>query len=110
MDISWGVALSAHFLAGEFNPVHPFVRYEDAPFVAGAFLNSESNLSFAAGVSFGEPCWTEVGLSTGYAAAPVLPFVRFGCQVSEKAHLVAFPAYNVTTNQVGAVFALELRF
>lgn len=77
--ISFGLALSLHFLPGEWNSVHPMVWLEHEGWSAGLMLNSEEQLSIIGGYTFTQDkFWAELGLATGYNAAPVVPWFRAG--------------------------------
>jgi len=105
------IATTAHFLPGDWNEVHPGIRYESEPFVAAAFHNSEGNLSVALGLiarrdigAFSGFC--EAGATTGYAYADVVPFLRCGL---EQGRFRAFVAPAATVGgDIGAVVGLEM--
>lgn len=105
--ISLCLALSHHLLAGDWNEVHPCVRFEHEQFIAGAFLNSENRVSAYAGYELSrDPWFLELGVATGYSAYPVVPFARAGVDLGQ--NLRAFVAPGVkTTGEVGAVIGLE---
>lgn len=100
------LALSVHLLPGEWNAVHPCVRLESGGWVAGAFLNSERNVSFSVGREWQDgPWWLELGLATGYTGGPVVPVVRAGYDLG-RARLFAAPAATVE-GDIGVVLGIE---
>ena len=103
------LALSAHLsLPGDWNEVHPCLRYQDGAFIAGAFLNSENQVSAYAGVELQQGAtWLELGAVTGYSGADVLPFIRAGVDLSEQTRLFVAPAY--ANGEVGAVLGVEFQ-
>ena len=102
MSLLFGIAFTAHVLAGDWNEVHPLVRYEREGWTAGAMLNSESNFSVLAGYTFRhEDLWLELGGATGYSGGPVVPWIRAG-------YRGAFIAPAATTEgEIGLVFGLQ---
>lgn len=108
-DLSLGMALSQHMLPGDWNERHPYVRYETPKgWAAGAFRNSEGDLSLTGGRVFrNDDGWfLDMGLATGYEAAPVVPFVRGGY---EKGPARVFVAPAATKNgDIGGLFGLEI--
>ena len=112
MELALGLALSTHLLAGDWNEVHPYGRLafpvtESVSVAAGAFLNSEGNVSATLGLSGGEAIWWELGVATGYSGGAVVPFGRAGFEVGRVRPFIA-PAYNVGTGEVGAVLGIEI--
>jgi len=108
MNISAALALSAHLLPGDWNAVHPAIRAEHGPVIAGAYLNSERRVSAFLGLTGGTDCWWEVGVVTGYTAGTVLPMARAGCKIQSGLHLFVAPAATVT-GDAGAVLGIEIR-
>ena len=52
-NIIFGLAMTAHLgLAGEYNEIHPHIRYNNDNVIAGAFVNSIVNISLYAGRRF----------------------------------------------------------
>ena len=86
-----------------FNNVHPHVRYSipDTKIIAGAYYNSEHDLSLYGGYKFE---YAEVGLVTGYYDTPI-PFVR----ATYDSWYVAPVVYG-EKKQVGLVLGYELKF
>lgn len=108
MGLSLCLALSTHIaLPGEWNEVHPCIRYQQDAFVAGAFLNSEDRVSAYAGIELKRGAWfAEIGAVTGYSGAGVLPFLRAGVELKNGARVFVAPAY--ANGEVGAVLGLEV--
>ena len=108
MNLSFALAASLHILPGDWNELHPSVRLEHEGWSLGAFYNSERRVSFVAGREFQNgPLWAELGVATGYSAAPVVPFIRAGVQRENVRFFVA-PAATVKRD-VGLVFGVELK-
>ena len=104
--IELALALSLHMgLEGDYNEIHPHVRYNDQNYIAGVYYNSESRVSFYAGKrweynDFG----LEAGAVTGYPQSSIMPYVRG----TYKDFFVA-PALE-SDNTVGAVIGYEFKF
>jgi len=106
------LALSTHFLPGDWNEVHPGIRYEQSYFMGALFLNSEGNPSLAIGLT-GEVELTEsfnifgdIGGATGYSGGPVVPFARVGVEYNDRTRVFLAPAMN-TDGDFGAVLGIE---
>lgn len=106
------LAFSQHFLPGEWNERHIGLRYEDAPFMAAAFHNSEGNLSIAGGfvgrhaLTDNIDMFGELGIATGYSGGAVVPFARGGLEFNDRIRLFVAPAMN-TDGDFGAVIGIE---
>ena len=117
MDILLGLAISAHMgFVGEYNAIHPHVRAEfDNTLVAGAYYNSEENLSLYLAKHFENPkgYFMEVGVVSGYEFddAPIIPFFRAGKDINENCSLFVAPAVEVVDgeNQIAVVFGVEYK-
>lgn len=92
------VARTHHSLPGNWNEVHPSIRYERNGVMAAAYRNSEGNLTAAAGAVWRGAAWrgcapfAEAGLATGYRAALVVPMARAGAECAAVRAFV-FPEY-----------------
>lgn len=103
--LAFSVALSAHLPAGDWNSIHPSIRYGD-DWAIGAYLNSEYNLSTYVSYTWTYDNWfIEGGAVTGYSGADVLPFIRAGYDHKDVRFFVA-PA--LMDGKVGLVFGVEL--
>lgn len=101
------LALSLHLLPGDWNAVHPCVRYEHEGWVAGAFLNSEGRVSLSAGYEWTQgPWWVQLGGVTGYSGATVAPLLRGGYDFGQ-ARLFVSPGLT-GDGDVGLVLGLEI--
>ena len=104
--IELALAVSLHLgLEGNYNEVHPHIRYNEQNYITGAYYNSESNISFYAGKrwkynDFG----LEAGAVTGYSAGDVIPYGR----ATYKNFFVA-PAVE-GDDTIGTVIGYELKF
>ena len=111
MNLSFGVAFTAHLLAGEWNEVHPQARLDfDSGWFAGAYYNSESSLSVVGGYRWEiDRFWIEAGLVTGYESSPVLPALRAGYALTDGVDVFILPAAT-SSGDIGAVLGLEFTF
>jgi hypothetical protein len=101
---SFFLALSYHLGSGNYvlNSVHPHVRYTtESGYIAGAYYNSESNISLYYGKQYGN---LELALVTGYADIPVLPYARY----KYDGFFVAPAVYE--DKGIGAVLGYEIGF
>ena len=76
--LTLALGLSMHLgFEGDYNSIHPHVRWEDPYYIAGAYLNSESTISAYVGqeYNYGEFA-VELGLVSGYYDIAVAPFIR----------------------------------
>jgi len=110
MGLSFCLALSTHIsLPGNWNEVHPCIRYQDKAFIAGAFLNSEDRISAYAGIELRRGrTFAEIGAVTGYSGADVLPFLRAGIVLDRGARIFVAPAY--ANDDTGGVLGVEFQF
>lgn len=97
------LALSYHFLPGDWNEIHPGIRYRQDELVAGVYHNSENGASVFAAYDFGS---IELGLVTGYSGMDVMPFLRATYELSG-ATLFVSPVVNTDRN-VGVVIGIEV--
>jgi len=105
--LSLCLAFSTHVaLPGNWNEMHPCIRYQQDAFIAGAFLNSEDHISAYAGVELRRgKAFTEIGVVTGYSGADILPFLRAGIVLDNGSRIFVAPAY--ANGKVGAVLGVE---
>lgn len=111
MSVTLALAFSHHIgLHGDHNEVHPSIRYTHDNFIAGAYLNSEDNVSPYAGLryEYGE-AYIEGGIVLGYTGADVLPYGRIGYEISDSVSFFAAPAYQ-EPDILGAVVGIEFKF
>ena len=76
--IEFALALSLHLgLEGDYNEIHPHVRYTNEGTIAGAYYNSVENVSAYVGYRWE---YNDFGLEaagvTGYPEADIVPYVR----------------------------------
>lgn len=112
MDILISIILSMHFnFNNDYNQIHPHIRVIKDNLIAGAFLNSESNVSVYGGINVNIDKWfVDLGAVTGYTGSDVLPFVRAGVELNDNFNIFVAPGYEVGYDQVGVVTGLELKF
>lgn len=115
MDILLGLAFSTHLgLSQDYNEFHPNIRLETEQYIAGAYLNSESNISLYAGKEIEwDKFGFEFGIVTGYGAYdyPVAPMARATYQLSEDHKFFVAPAFEQMGDEtnVGIVFGLDFQ-
>ena len=104
--IEFALALSLHLgLEGDYNGVHPHIRYNEQNYIAGVYYNSINNVSVYAGKrweynDFG----LEAGAVTGYDnIAPVIPYARI-------TYNNLFIAPGVEPDNVGIVIGYEFKW
>lgn len=101
--LSLGLALSLHLgFEGEYNSIHPHLRYIQDNFIAGAYYNSEYKISPYAGYrlehnDFG----VEFGVVGNYSDADIAPYIR-------GTYKQFFVAPGIEGDNVGIVFGIEL--
>ena len=113
LDILWAIAVSKHLgLEGDYNSIHPHVRFQQDHFISGAYYNSEERISSYAGFRF-EPVdhvGIELGAVTGYPAlGGVIPYAR-GTYDLGNARLFITPSGEVRGGEtkIGIVIGMEL--
>lgn len=107
MDLGAGIALSLHlFLEGDYNAIHPYVELELNRWAAGAYINSETNVSTYILRSFGlgNGYELEMGAVTGYSDAEVSPLIRL-----RKDYFFLAPVQEISNNEkrYGVVFGVQ---
>lgn len=107
-NLTFGLALSMHLIPGDWNEVHPQVRYDHDGWFLGAYYNSESSVSAVAGYRWDfDRFWLELGAATGYDSTPVLPAARAGLALTDEVSVFLIPAVN-TDGDFGAVLGVEV--
>ena len=104
--ISISLALTLHLgFEGDYNGVHPQIRYNEQNYIAGVYYNSESRVSFYAGKRWEHNRFgLEAGAVTGYPQADVMPFVR-----GTYDNFFVAPAVE-GDDTVGVVFGYEIKW
>jgi hypothetical protein len=115
MDFIWALAVSTHLgLAGDYNEVHPHVRFIEDGAIAGAYYNSVERISFYTGYRVEQgPFGAEFALVTGYPdIGPIAPYVRGTYDLNDNVRGFISPAgeYVGEGSTVGAVLGVEFRF
>ena len=115
MDILLGLAFSTHMgLQGTYNDFHPHIRLQDQSLIAGAYYNSEENISLYVGREFREDRFgLELGVVSGYDTyySPLMPMARVTYDLTEDHKFYVAPAlekYDGESN-TGIVFGLEFQ-
>jgi len=105
--------MTAHLgLAGEYNEIHPHVRYDNNHVIAGAFLNSIDSVSVYVGRRFEHNNFGfELTATTGYNKL-IVPQIRGTYNVHNNIRLFAGNAIEKVNNNVraGAVVGIELLY
>ena len=115
MDLIWALAVSTHLgLAGEYNEVHPHVRFIEDEAIAGAYYNSVDRISFYTGYRVEQgPFGAEFALVTGYPdIGPIAPYIRGTYDLNDNIRGFISPAveYEGESSRVGAVLGVEFKF
>ena len=91
-------------MAGEYNEVHPHVKCEVENMSFGTYYNSEKSISNYMSFDLELPRMNiEVGLTTGYRLAPLVPLIRF-----KKDNYFLAPIYNPKGDN-GIVIGFEIK-
>jgi len=113
--LTFGLAVSMHIgMQGDYNAIHPHVRFIEDGAIAGAYYNSVENISAYAGWRL-EPTdklGIELALVTGYPAfGPVAPYVRATYDIGNN-RIFAAPTGEVIDDEtkVGVVVGYEFKF
>ena len=103
--ITFAIGLSLHLgFENEYNSIHPHIRYQQNTIIAGAFYNSEENISTYIGQRVEHnDLGFEYGVATGYYDS-VTPYVR----VTYKDFFVAPGVENNET--IGLVAGYEIKY
>lgn len=110
----WALGLSLHAgLSGDYNSIHPHVRFIEDGAIAGAYYNSVERLSVYAGhrLESGN-AGLELALVTGYPAfGEIAPFVRGTYDTGNIRYFVspAIESYGNNNSDIGVVFGIELQ-
>ena len=106
------LAFTGHLLPGDFNEIHPGIRYERPPLMGAFFMNSEGNPSLALGfyeslrLTEDVLLFAEIGGASGYSGGDVVPFARAGIELNDTIRLFVAPAANLDGDW-GAVVGVE---
>ena len=112
--VAYSIVFTMHLgFYNSYNEVHPHVRVQKNQVVAGAFLNSESNISPYLGLRYDtNKIFIEGGIVHGYSYKKTLPYARLGYKLGDNMNLILTPSLkknNGSTNK-GAIIRLELLF
>jgi hypothetical protein len=113
MDILLGLALSQHLnFQHDYNEIHPHIRLQHNGVVAGAYYNSEEEISPYAGYRFEyNDLGLELGAVGGYEnLGGVIPYVRGTYDLTKNVILFAAPAGERVNGEInyGIVAGVEL--
>lgn len=114
MTLTFAIAATMHFgMEGDYNERHPSVRFQHDYFIAGAYLNSEGNVSpYLGGRWEHRQFYLEAGAVFGYEYADIAPYVRAGYDVNDSFGVFVAPAYEIWDGDVklGMVAGVEFTF
>ena len=104
ITLSLGVSIHAGF-DGEYNNLHPHIRFEHQQFIAGAYYNSVEATSVYGGYRYEKDnVGIELAAVTGYNHS-VIPYIRGTYDIGK---MRMFVAPGVENNDIGVVFGVEL--
>ena len=111
-----GLGLSLHLgFSQDYNAVHPYVEYQHGNLRAGAYYNSEENISAYSGVNL--PLYdifsVDTGLVAGYSKHSITPYAKFNYHYNNNITIFAAPAAERQLNDIfeyGIVSGLSLNF
>jgi hypothetical protein len=105
--LTLSLALSLHLgMDGEYNELHPHIRYQDNKFISGAYYNSLNKISLYAGIrheinNFGIEFTTTTGYDNIFS-----PYIRATQDVSE--HTRFFITGAAENKSIGTIIGVEL--
>lgn len=112
--VAYSIVFTMHLgFYNSYNEVHPHVRVQKNQVVAGAFLNSESNISPYLGLRYDtNKTFIEGGIVHGYSYKETLPYARLGYKLGDNMNLVLTPGFEKKDNNInpGVVIGIELLF
>jgi len=113
MDILLGLAVSQHLnFQHDYNEIHPHIRLAHDGYIAGAYYNSEEEISPYAGYRFEHnSLGLELGAVGGYEnLGGVIPYVRFTYDINDNVVLFTAPAGERVNGEInyGIVAGVEL--
>lgn len=109
MDFFYGVALSLHLgLQGDYQPFHPNIGVTHNNFIAGAYYNSESEISpyFGYKYKINDITSIEFGVVGGYSTNFIEPMIK----VNYKRFFVSPAREEYNGKRLGLVIGVEQRF
>lgn len=113
MDLLLSLAFSTHLgLSGDYNEIHPHLRYNNDNYIAGVYYNSEQHVSFYAGRTFDlGTVDVELGVVTGYSAiGDIAPMARIVYGVSDSHQLYAAPVAEKFNNDTSLGLLIGYEF
>lgn len=112
-QLVWALALSTHFgMEGDYNSVHPHVRFVEDGAIAGAYFNSMDRLSLYLGhrLEF-DDFGIELAGVTGYPAfGEIAPYVRGTYDFTDNVRLFAAPSYEDKGDELGVGIVAGVEF
>lgn len=104
-NLIFSIAISTHLgMYGDYNEIHPHVQYNpDNGFIAGAYLNSENNVSAYVGyqIKAGKHS-VDLGAVSGYSQMKMAPMVRYSYDVSDNTKFFASPVAEKYQGEINA--------
>ena len=113
MDILLGLAVSQHLnFQQDYNEIHPHIRLAHNRYIAGAYYNSEEEISPYVGYRFEyNDLGLELGAVGGYKnLGGVMPYVRFTYDINDNVVLFTAPSGERVDGEInyGIVAGVEL--
>ena len=112
----FGLGLSLHLgFTGDYNPVNPYVEYQHGNLRAGAYYNSEENISAYGGVNLSliDSFSIDTGVATGYGEHTLTPYAKFNYHYNDSVTIFAMPGEELqqdNTTHYGIVGGLTFNF
>ena len=112
-SLVFSIALTTHIgYDGDYNNVIPHLKYKGDEYSYGVFVNSEGSLSAYGGLELDTDRWTtEFGLTTGYQAYPIVPYIRSTYRINDGTKIFFTPAPEAGDDifTTGLVIGIEYR-
>ena len=113
MDLLLGIALSQHIgYQLEYNQIHPHIRLAYDGYIAGAYYNSEKEISPYAGYRLEyNDAGLELGAVGGYPKlGGVIPYVRYTYDINDNVIFFVSPSGEKVNGEInyGIVAGIEL--
>lgn len=106
MDILYGLALSLHLgFETDYNSIHPHLRLQEDNLIAGAYYNSEYDISFYGGYLIERGKWNyEIGVVSGYDRG-IYPFFRSTFDIND--NIIGYITPGTEGDTIGLVLGIE---
>jgi hypothetical protein len=111
-----GLGLSLHFgFTEDYNPINPYIEYQNNNLRIGVYYNSEENVSAYSGLNLTlvDDFSVDTGVVTGYFDYKVVPYAKFNYHYSNNVTLFATPGVETqqdNTTHYGIVSGITFNF